>query len=849
MTNFEQLQTNIVFQKALMDNNAVALFFSFKDRVIRYANKRACELFGYDYTEMVGHSFELIHINRHAFEQFLKEYTTLEVENISNIEYPFRKKDGSLVYCSVYGSALDSANLENGVIWSLLDITNEKKARRDLKLANYAIQKSSDVIYWTHLDSKIVKANESACLMLRYSSEELSILSVMDINPNLSKNSWNDMVETLQRDGNIKFESIHKTKNGDIIPVGITADYINIEGEEFVFSIVRDLSEQRQLQQAMEQAKKGAESANLAKSQFLANMSHEIRTPMNAILGLTDLVMDTNLNSTQRDYLQKISSASRSLLHILNDILDYSKIEAGKLDITEGEFVIDSMFAHLSNLFTPMADSKNIKLRFTILDGMPEKIVSDELRIGQILSNLIGNAIKFTEKGSVVVSAEFVSKGDVVEVVKFSVQDTGIGLDKEQLDRLFQPFTQVDGSITRKYGGTGLGLSISQELVELMGGSVSVVSELGVGSIFSFTISAGLYGSLDSKDSREFDKNEILLNARPLKGCKILLAEDNELNQEVAKGLLTKLGLIVDIAHDGKEAVEKIKEKKYDCILMDMQMPVMNGIEATRYIRQKLQNRELPIVAMTAAAMETDRNECITAGMDDYLPKPIDIEKLVTILLSHVAKINSDNLKTSSNTQMEGAQKKIVDIDVVMRRFLLSRDEVVDLLKNYANANRNFTSQLEKILESNDLKTASEFVHKLKGASANLCIIPVYESSIVLETQIKNREALSSIENFESTLKSAIEHIDQIVATEAAIKEETICISDTQMLNALGRLQRKLKDRSFIDFQEKEDIFEMLEKSTLPSDMLQNIKNSVGRFDYESALSSIDKIFENQKEC
>ena len=480
-------------------------------------------------------------------------------------------------------------------------------------------------------DGTFMEANPELFRLTGYSEEEYKKLSYFDITPEKYAEDEKAQLEEMERRGGYgPFEKEYIRKDGTLVPVILQGVVIkNADGEEMIWSIVQDISEQKEHEQELQQAKEEAESANRSKSEFLANMSHEIRTPMNAVIGLSQLLLNTQMRPDQEDKLHKIYQSSRMLLGIINDILDFSKIESGKLQLEVTDFSIRDVVDQLATLFYDAMDKKDLELFFHVAPDVPYMLSGDSLRIGQVLTNLISNAVKFTHEGAVKLFVRQTGQTEQGVTLQFEVQDTGIGMDREQLERLFTPFTQADSSTTRKYGGTGLGLVISSRIVAAMGGALEVESVPDEGSVFRFELELALAGEQTAPSFCGF-----------LESKKILVVDDREEARVILEEMLTSCNMRVELAAGGEEAIEKVLNadkagEPFEVILMDWKMPGLNGLEASRKIRElagagSLQ-RETPSILMVSAYNLED----IGIGEDeeiDFIPKPVTASSLFEAL-------------------------------------------------------------------------------------------------------------------------------------------------------------------------------------------------------------------------
>ena len=693
---------------------------------IWFVNRRCRDFFGATYEELEGRKWESLVHPEDGPDYLRRLQQAIEIQAPFRAEARFRRADGAWRWL---GSSAEPRFSRSGDFLGFVglspDITESREARRNLQESEEKFRQlaeNSRQVFW------MMNGEGTRNLYISPAYEEIwgRSRASFDQNPR----SWMEAIEQADREKarvsferqmageTIESEYRIRTPQGSQKWIRDRAFPIRDEAGQIirVAGIAEDITERKQHEEEMIRAREGAEAANTAKSRFLANMSHEIRTPMNGILGMTQLLLDTNLDHAQREYARMIETCGHGLLALINDILDLSRIEARKVDLDVAEFDLFGTIEDVMETLRSQAGRKNLNLSWHAQPETPRRLRGDAKRLRQVLLNLAANAVKFTERGTVTVGAGVDELAAGKPVLRFTISDTGIGIPGDLAPMLFSRFVQADDSATRKYGGTGLGLSISKQLVELMGGQIGFESQPGAGATLWFTAVLEMASQAAIPPAEKPREGVAQNDPKVRKGARILVAEDNSINQTLIAAQLGKLGCKARLVANGVEAVAALLSDEYDLVLMDCQMPQMDGFEATRRIRES-GRRELPIVAVTADAMTGDRERCLDAGMNDYISKPLQLSTLASVLAKWIPAAAPPAADPAAS---EAAARKacgVFDEGELLNRLLYDRPLAERVLQAFLTDAPSLLLKLEKRLSLSDAPGAALEAHTLKGAA------------------------------------------------------------------------------------------------------------------------------------
>ena len=653
-------------------------------------------------------------------------------------------------------SGLISTRMKNAINQEKLE-----SAQKSLTKLSTAINQSSLAVVITDLNGIIEFINPAFTEISGYSVDECLGKTTSILNSGVqSKEFYQEMWATISQGNKWTGELINRMKDGteywvlaSVSPIrdfdGNIINYVQMQ---------TDISQLKQLEKDLIQAKLKAEEADQAKSMFLATMSHEIRTPLNVIYGMVKLFEDTELDQNQNELVKGLNYSSNNLMRIVDDILDFEKIELGQLQLESTSFNLKEFIQQIAEPLEYKSEEKNIDLNYEIDDRICKHLIGDPLRLQQILINLLNNAIKFTKKGSVNLFCRFIKQSENQCWVEFVVRDTGIGIEKNNLDKIFERFKQEDESTTRQYGGTGLGLAISRQLVSLMGGELKVESQKKVGSRFHFTLKL-----LKAVENSIPKPKSIQIDTELLKGKKILLVEDNTFNQYIAKSIIEKWNVLVKVVDDGKMAIKYLQKKKVDLILMDKQMPVMDGVEATQIIRNKL-NLRTPIIALTANVVKGVIETCMNAGMNDYIAKPFEPHDLFAKIVKNleIEMPNSDlsHNKNSSSKNKKYENEKLYDLSKLTYMLNNDKKQINLMLEKFIDSTPDSITELKENLEKDDFEKTTLILHKVKS-SVNLVASPKINSQI--KRLYENLTSTNNKSQYKTQIQDIIQNLDLLI--------------------------------------------------------------------------------------
>lgn len=800
-----------------IDQNPASIFITNLKGEIEYVNRSFCEITGYNADESIGCNPRFLasgYTDKEVYRQMWDKLTRgelwagelsdrrkdgREIAMWSRIA-PVRSPEGDITnYMAIQeditaqkltAAELDAHrhNLQNLVAQRTAELADAtKKIQASEERLSYALDATNDGIWDWNMKTGHTFCNPAYYAMLGYLPNELGEDATGHWVNLMHPEDRDHIVELSGRElkdhGSFEVEFRMRTKDGSfkwILSRGKVVER-DSDGEPLrAVGTHTDLTARKEIEIQLRKAKDAAETANSAKSAFLANMSHEIRTPMNAIIGMTHLLQRDATSSTELARLKKVNTAARHLLGIINDILDMSKIEAQKLSLEQAPIFIGSVMNYVHSMMSERAEFKKLELiEVTDPELSQLPIIGDQMRVGQVLINFVSNAIKFTEHGGITASARLVKKNHSTATVMFEVKDSGIGISKEQQERIFEPFEQAEASTTRSHGGTGLGLTISKSLIKMMGGKIGVRSTPGQGSTFWFSVPFRIGDAKTHEPTLNPDK--------PIRrGARVLLVEDNDFNKEVGMEILKDAGLVIDVANNGQEAVRMVLDQPYDLVLMDIRMPIMDGLQATRIMR--INNINIPILAMTANAFDEARQECFDAGMNGHIAKPVNPDHLYAVLAQWIPDDSAEPVlsrkKAATAKKLQGNEN--INTEAGLANFGGKLPSYQRMLQKFSDRGVEDVAKIRSDIAAGKLTPAEISVHSMKSMAATLGAENLRKAAENVEHQIRDGASQTSLDAFLDTLENAtLKTCEAIAAMQIDIRKPTLIDVEPEFVQQL----------------------------------------------------------------
>lgn len=856
ITSRKEMMEELNMYYKIVEQSPLPIILTDLDANIRYVNPKFTDLTGYEYEEVLGKRISLLKSGKVSDETYKQLWNTITTGNTWKGEFYNKKKDGNFYWeRAIITPAINREGKAYQYIAIKEDITEIKKMnqalediRNDLEVSKALLLESEKNLKDAQRTSKIAQWQHD------YITGEITwtdmIYEILEINDS-NKITSHDYILNILHPGDktsvadLYEESLKNKKSYEIIYRIILGDgkikwimekaniFSNDKGEiSKIIGIIQDITElktaEENLKKETERANKLrilAENSNKAKSDFLATISHEIRTPMNAILGFSKLILESNLSEIQKNYVEKIEISAKSLLGIINNILEISKVESDKLEIENVPFNLNEIIDSVIKIASYAAEEKKLTLIKNIEKEVPLHLIGDKTKLQHILANIVNNAVKFTSKGSVEINVTIIENLLNKCKLMFTIIDTGIGIPPSQLENIFEPFTQAEMSISRMYGGTGLGLTISKKMTELLGGKIYLESIKDEGSTFYIILPFDKQAK--SKDSCLIECSDY----QHLKELSVLVVEDNDINSELMVNILEKYGIMTEVAENGVQALKKLEEVKFDIILMDISMPIMDGYKTTKEIRKRY-GFSVPIIAMTANVFETDINKSLNSGMNDHIGKPIDVDDLLS-------KIN----KWSNHNHIKSTiYVKETNIDVYSALNRLGGNKLLynRLLKEFFESNKNLIIDLEELYKKGKIEDLIMKVHSIKGTSGNLGLSNIYKTSTKIEIDLKENkfeDFTSYLKILEDEIKHSLKEIESIdMDIEDNYKQNL-----NDLLISLSKLEGYLQD---YDIKAIDLINRIHINTEYPqiNNKLSRLNALTNKFEFEEAIVIINEI-------